>query len=72
MAEKIGEKTANPLKTNAADALDAKRKPSQAELKWEEKTLRPTLEKSPERPSDFTTVSSYPIKRCLLYTSRCV
>src|SRR6202453_1549923 len=66
MAEKIGEKTADPLKTNPSDALDAKRKPSQAELKWEEKTLRPTLEKSPERPSDFTTVSSYPIRR--LYT----
>src|SRR6202522_709218 len=66
MAEKIGEKTADPLKTNPADAPIAKRKPSQEELKWEEKTLRPTLEKSPERPSDFTTVSSYPIRR--LYT----
>src|ERR1700691_3188611 len=66
MAEKIGEKTADPLKTNPAEALDAKRKPSQAERNWEEKTLRPTLEKSPERPSDFTTVSSYPIRR--LYT----
>src|SRR6202050_4403687 len=66
MAEKIGEKTADPLKTNPAEALDAKRKPSQAERNWEEKTLRPTLEKSPERPSDFTTVSSHPIRR--LYT----
>src|ERR1700678_2244929 len=66
MAEKIGEKAADPLKTNAVDARDAKRKPSQAELKWDATTLRPTLEKSPERPSDFTTVSSYPIRR--LYT----
>jgi methylmalonyl-CoA mutase N-terminal domain/subunit len=66
MAEKVGEKTADPLKTSSAGAVDAKRKPSQAELKWEEKTLRPTLEKSPERPADFTTVSSYPIRR--LYT----
>src|SRR6202046_1761494 len=66
MAEKIGEKTADPLKSKSADAQDAKRKPSPAELKWEEKTLRPTLEKSPERPADFTTVSSYPIRR--LYT----
>src|ERR1700685_1302384 len=66
MAEKIGEKTADPLKTNPAEALDAKRKPSQAERNWEEKTLRPTLEKSPERASKFTTVSSYPIRR--LYT----
>src|SRR5271156_837498 len=66
MAEKIGEKTADPLKSNSAGALEAKRNPSPAELKWEEKTLRPTLEKSPERPADFTTVSSYPIGR--LYT----
>src|SRR5271156_276062 len=66
MAEKIGEKTADPLKSNSAGALEAKRNPSPAELKWEEKVLRPTLENSPERPSDFTTVSSYPIRR--LYT----
>src|SRR5271156_6229125 len=66
MAEKIGEKTADPLKSSSAGAPDAKRNPSPAELKWEEKTLRPTLEKSPERPADFTTVSSYPIRR--LYT----
>src|ERR1700685_4655576 len=66
MAEKIGEKTADPLKTNPAEALDATRRPSKAEREWEEKILKPTLEKSPERPADFTTVSSYPIKR--LYT----
>src|SRR5277367_3886798 len=66
MAEKIGEKTADPLKSNSAGAVDAKRNPSPAELKWEEKTLRPTLEKSPERAHEFTTVSSYPIRR--LYT----
>src|ERR1700735_62231 len=66
MAEKIGEKTADPLNSKSADALDAKRKPSPAELNWEEKTLRPTLEKSAERPADFTTISNYPIRR--LYT----
>src|SRR5271165_1461877 len=33
---------------------------------WEKNTLRPTLEKSPERQKEFTTVSSYPI--CRLYT----
>src|SRR6201998_1732898 len=33
---------------------------------WEENTLRPILEKSPERQKEFTTVSSYPIRR--LYT----
>jgi methylmalonyl-CoA mutase, N-terminal domain len=39
---------------------------SPAERAWEEKTLEPTLKKSPDRNSDFTTVSSYPIRR--LYT----
>ena len=67
MAEKIGEKIADPLKSAAATVPDAKRNPSKAERDWEEKTLKPTLEKSPERPADFTTVSSYPIKR--LYTA---
>ena len=33
---------------------------------WEENTLNPTLEKSPERQKEFTTVSGYPIRR--LYT----
>ena len=42
------------------------RKPSAAEREWEEKTLGPTLAKSPERAKEFTTVSSYPINR--LYT----
>jgi len=66
MAEKIGEKIADPLKSASVTVPDAKRNPSKAERDWEEKTLKPTLEKTPERPSDFTTVSSYPIKR--LYT----
>src|SRR3989442_3622084 len=42
------------------------RKPSPGELQWEEKALRPTLEKSPERAAEFTTISGYPIRR--LYT----
>ncbi len=42
------------------------RKPSPRELEWEEKTLRPTLEKSPERAAEVTTISGYPIRR--LYT----
>src|SRR5260370_38592305 len=42
------------------------RKPSAKEKAWEENTLRPTLEKNPERQKEFTTVSSYPIRR--LYT----
>ncbi len=42
------------------------RKPSAKEKAWEENTLRPTLEKNPERQAEFTTVSGYPIRR--LYT----
>src|SRR5271163_1673608 len=54
------------LKTAPTASFEAERKPSAAELEWEKKTLQPTLEKSPERDADFTTVSSYPIRR--LYT----
>ncbi len=57
------------------------RHPSEAEKQWAEKTLAPTLEKSPERPigaragtnldengdARFTTISGVPIQR--LYTS---
>src|ERR1700731_3676994 len=39
---------------------------SPAEKSWEENTLKPTLEKSPERRAEFTTISSHPIRR--LYT----
>jgi len=42
------------------------RAPSPSEQQWEQRTLNPTLAKSPERDTDFTTVSSYPIRR--LYT----
>ncbi len=44
----------------------APRKLSNAEQEWEEKILKPTLAKSPDLPADFTTVSSYPIRR--IYT----
>jgi methylmalonyl-CoA mutase N-terminal domain/subunit len=54
------------LKTHPPATFEAERKPSAGEREWEEKTLRPTLEKSPERSKEFTTVSSYPIQR--LYT----
>ena len=39
-----------------------------AEETWEEQTLRPTLEKLPERARQFNTVSWHPIRR--LYTPR--
>jgi methylmalonyl-CoA mutase N-terminal domain/subunit len=46
--------------------VEPKRTPSAVEREWEEKTLAPTLAKSPERSQQFTTVSGYPIRR--LYT----
>jgi methylmalonyl-CoA mutase N-terminal domain/subunit len=49
-----------------ADTSAAHRKPSAREQAWERNTLQPTLEKNPERQSEFTTISGYPIRR--LYT----
>ena len=49
-----------------ADSSIAQREPPARERAWEENTLRPTLEKSPERQTGFTTISGYPIRR--LYT----
>jgi len=48
------------------DAPAAAREPSLKERAWQENTLRPTLERSPERQTEFTTISGYPIRR--LYT----
>jgi methylmalonyl-CoA mutase, N-terminal domain len=48
------------------DAPAALREPAAKERAWEENTLRPTLEKSPERQAEFTTISGHPIRR--LYT----
>jgi methylmalonyl-CoA mutase, N-terminal domain len=59
--------TPRSSKTSGASAgLSAKRKPSEAELQWENTTLKSTLEKSPERQKAFTTISGHPIRR--LYT----
>src|SRR5467141_1542024 len=49
-----------------AEPASPHRTPSSKEKSWEEKTLRPTLAKNPERQAEFTTVSGYPIQR--LYT----
>jgi methylmalonyl-CoA mutase N-terminal domain/subunit len=54
------------LNTQPTPTLEAQRKTSAAEREWEEQTLLPALQKSPDRDADFTTVSSYPIRR--LYT----
>jgi methylmalonyl-CoA mutase N-terminal domain/subunit len=53
-------------KPGALVAGEASRKPSDRERGWEETHLRPALEKSPERSSEFTTISGHPIRR--LYT----
>ncbi|HUL15899.1 MAG TPA: methylmalonyl-CoA mutase family protein [Terriglobales bacterium] len=48
------------------EAAAAGRKPSEREQSWEANTLRPSLDKSPERQAEFTTISGHPIRR--LYT----
>ena len=60
MSEPSGIKT----KSHAKSTLD--RQPSAAEKAWEKNILEPTLAKNPERQKEFTTVSSYAIRR--LYT----
>lgn len=44
----------------------ADRHSSEAEIHWESETLKPSLSKSPERKSRFTTLSGVPVER--LYT----
>jgi methylmalonyl-CoA mutase, N-terminal domain len=66
MAEKSNHKTSKVSRSQTTATLEPERHISPGERAWEEKTLRPTLQKSPERASEFTTVSSYPIRR--LYT----
>jgi len=46
---------------------NAGRKPSAAEVRWQEKTLGPALARSPEREASFTSLSGVPIQG--LYTS---
>ncbi len=54
------------IKTKSPATPASSRKPSPAEKAWEKNTLAPTLAKNPERQKEFTTTSSYPIRR--LYT----
>src|SRR5260221_10457621 len=46
-----------------SEASSAHREPSPKEQAWEKNTLQPNLEKSPERQSEFTTISGHPIRR---------
>src|SRR5215472_4022557 len=48
------------------ESIYSGRNPTDKEKQWEEKTLRPALEKNPERRAEFTTISGHPIRR--LYT----
>lgn len=50
-------------KGTSVPASEPPRNISPLEREWQEKTLRPALAKSPERATEFTTVSSYPIRR---------
>ena len=44
-------------------AAGSSRQASESEREWEDKILKPALEKSSERQANFTTVSGYPIRR---------
>jgi methylmalonyl-CoA mutase N-terminal domain/subunit len=44
-------------------AAGSPRQPSESEREWEDKILKPALEKSSERQANFTTVSGYAIRR---------
>jgi len=52
--------------TSTSKSSSVARNPSAAEQAWEKNTLGPTLEKSPERQAQFTTISGHPVRR--LYT----
>ena len=57
------DRPASPASAAETTTVDGARAPSAAEQRWETSTLAPTLKKSPERAAEFTTVSSYPIRR---------
>ncbi|MGH9690024.1 MAG: acyl-CoA mutase large subunit family protein [Candidatus Acidiferrales bacterium] len=62
----MSDETSEDQKAGPVSTVEYNRKLSPGERKWEENTLNPALEKSPERSAMFTTVSNYPIQR--LYT----
>jgi methylmalonyl-CoA mutase N-terminal domain/subunit len=62
----MSERTRTPAPDATATDEKSRRRPSPREQEWEEKTLAPALEKSPERMREFTTTSGHPIRR--LYT----
>ncbi|HVB59466.1 MAG TPA: methylmalonyl-CoA mutase family protein [Candidatus Acidoferrales bacterium] len=62
----MSDETSEDQKAGSVSTVEYNRNLSPGERKWEENTLNPALEKSPERSAIFTTVSKYPIQR--LYT----
>jgi methylmalonyl-CoA mutase N-terminal domain/subunit len=62
----MNKETKAGIDLETAHSKPTDRKPSAAERRWEEQTLKPALEKSPERQRTFTTLSGVPIQR--LYT----
>src|SRR5579863_2936703 len=56
-------KTKSPVRTPEPSPSPSTHSPLE---NWRKNTLQPTLDKSPERQKQFTTVSGYPIRR--LYT----
>jgi methylmalonyl-CoA mutase, N-terminal domain len=64
----MSEHLKNPAPANASkkSLTPSSSTASPAQQSWEENTLKPALQKSPERQQEFTTTSSYPIRR--LYT----
>jgi methylmalonyl-CoA mutase, N-terminal domain len=57
----------NKVQTVAREGAMANgRKPTDAEIAWEQNTLQPALKKNPERRTDFTTISGHAIRG--LYT----
>ncbi|HWG59174.1 MAG TPA: methylmalonyl-CoA mutase family protein [Candidatus Acidoferrales bacterium] len=62
----MGSKLTGKPSDKPESAQPSERQATAAEREWQERALRPALEKSPERMREFTTVSGYPIRR--LYT----
>src|SRR5262245_60960650 len=59
----MSEKPKTTTQTLLAIDNPAHRQPSDKELVWERNTLQPTLEKSPERQTEFITIFGHPIDR---------
>ena len=76
----MADKKTTPLPESPITEVSRDRQPSESEKRWAERTLLPTLEKSPEKPigaptgvnldehsrARFSTISGVPVRR--LYT----